>query len=332
MNSTNETFYPLDYWLSLFGYSYITDMIFAYIITPIWLLSLILSIFSLFILFKTQFFASNFFNYMRLYVANCLILSVIGLTTILATTHRFFSFTNTYEAVFFSIYFYVFTENSFILFSSSIEICLAMERILYLLPRRFKKIKLVGFKKFFFALFIFCLLANMPPMFLFEPGFSDVPLNPDTLFRIWRLSPTTFSFSLTGQIFNYLGNFLRDVLPMVLKLIINSASIYLVGKYVKNKQRIRRAATTANSELVNFDRKQTYIAIIMNILSLIEHLCFIITYVLFFIGYYKLASIFIMFGYLVIAVKHLLIFFVLLLFNNLFRNVMKNCFRKVPVQ
>ena len=328
MNSTNETFYPLDYWLGLFGFPYITDVIFAYVITPIWFVSLILSIFSMFILLKTPFFASNFFKYMRLYVANCAILSVVSFTTIIPFTRRFFSITNTYEASVYGICVFWFIGNSLILFSSCIEICLVVERILYLLPRRFKRIKLMGFYKFFCIQFVICILVNVPGIFLFEPAFADTQLDQKTLFRIWYFGPTAFSSSLTGQILNYLGYFFRDILPMALKIIFNSLSIYLVGKYVKNKQRIRAASS---SELVNFDRKQTYIAIIMNIFSLLEHLLNVTYYVLYFINSYDLCTLVYVVALFCIALKHLLIFFVLLLFNNLFRNEIGNLFRYAPV-
>ena len=274
MNSSNETFYPLDYQLSLFGYPFIQELITAYVITPIWFLSVIFSIFSLFILLKSPFLATPFFNYMRLYVLNTLILSVLALTTIFALTHKTFSFTNTYEAVFYSIYVFFTAHNSLILFSSCIEICLIVEKILYLLPQRFKRIKLMSFKKFFFALFIVCIAVNVPGIFLFETAFADVQLDPNTFSRIWYFGLTSFSNSLAGQVFTYLGYLFRDVLPMISKLVFNSLLVYLVRKYVKTKQRIRSTTTTPNSHVANFDRKQTYVALLMNLFTLFEHIVF----------------------------------------------------------
>ena len=330
MNSSNETFYSLDYWLSLYGYPYITEVFATYIITPIWLLSLMLSIFSLFILRKAPFFASNFFNYMRLYVSNCLILSVISLTTIFVLTRRLFAISNTYEAVFFDVYVNWLIANSLTLFSSCIEICLVMEKILYLLPSSFKRIKLISFKKFFFALFLACILVNLSGMFLFETGYADIKLDPNApLFRLWLFVPTSFSFSQAGRVFSYLGYICRDILPMILKIAINMVSIYLVGNYVKNKQRIRAAmAARVDSHIANFDRRQTYIAFIMNTFSLLEHMLNIAAYVLFFISDYQLTNMFIMLALLVIAIKHSFVFFILLLFNNLFRNEVRKCFKR----
>ena len=264
MNSTNETFYPIDHWFDFYGYTLIGDTIVTYFITSAWLFSLVLSIFSLFILLKSPFFASNFFRYMRLYVANCLILSVISATTIFAATHRFFSITNTYESIFYSIYVHLFTTSSLFLFSSCIEICLSVERILYLLPTRFKRIKLISFEKFFSILFVASLSVNVPGLFIFEPAFADIQLDQNKTFRIWYLGQTPFSYTPIGEISNYFGYIFRDLLPMLLKIVLNSLSVYLVRRYVKNKRKVRAATLQATSEMVNFDRNQTYVAFLMS--------------------------------------------------------------------
>ena len=308
MNTTNETFYSLDYWFGLYGYPYISDIIEAYAVTPVWLLSLILSIFSLFILLKSPFFGSTFFNYARLYVVNCLILSLLGLTTIMSATHRFFSITNTYEAVQFSNCVSWFAANSLVLFSSCLEMCLVVEKILYLLPKGYSRIKILSLKKFFFILFSICIVINLPSLFLFEPAFADVQLDKNPLYRIWFIGVTSFSYTLTGQILYYLEYLFRDVLPMILKIILNFISVYLLGKYVKNKQRIR--ATTATSHLVDFDRKQTYIALTMNLFSLLEHLLYIGSYIFYYINSYDLSALVYAVAFLFIAVKHLLFFLI----------------------
>ena len=275
---------------------------------------------SIFILLKRPFFASNFFSYMRLYVANCLILSVVSLTAILATTRRFFTISNTYEAAFYSNYVYTTAENCLILFSSAIEICLFVERILYLLPSSFQRVKLLSFKKFFFILFIICIAINMPVIFLLDLAHANIQLDSNTQFRIWYFESTVFSTRLTGQVFIYFVYAFRDILPMIFKLVLNSFSVYLVRKYVKNKRSITTQTESVNSQMVNFDRKQTYIALVMNTLSLLEHLLCIASYVLFFFYYFELSYFIYVIAFLFIAIKHSLIFFILLALNNLFRN------------
>ena len=323
MNSSNATFYSLDYWFSLYQFPRTIDIIVTFILTPFWLLSLIFSIFSLFILMKSTFFASNFFNFMRLYVINCLILSVLALTTIFALTRRIFSITNTYEADFYRVYVYFTAHNSLVLYSNSIEICLVVERILYLLPPRYRRIKLISFKKFFFMLFIICIAINIPGIFLFEPASVDVQLDPNTTFRIWYFGAASFSNTLVGVALNYFLFIFRDILTMIFEVVLNSALIFLVGKYVRSKQRIRGATTTASVPLVNFDRRQTYVALVMSTLSFLKHIVFIASFVLFYFQFYYLFAFFYALALLFIAVKHFLFFFIILAFNSLFRNQVK---------
>ena len=323
MNSTNAS---LDYWFGLYGYAYITDIITAYLITPAWLVSLLFSILSLFILLKTPFLPSSFFRYMRLYVANCLILSAVSTTTIISLTRRITSITNTYEAVFYAIYVHWFITNSLNLFGNCIEICLVVERSLYILPKSFHRIKLLSFKKFFFILFLACSLVNTSGLVLFHPACADIQMDENKLFRIWYFSPASFSYTRTGRIVNYLGYLFREILPMVLNLVLNSISICLVRRYVENKNRIVRTATESTA---SFDQRLTYISVVMSTLSLLEHVVNVASYVLFFIKKYGQSTKFIGFALLVIAVKHSLVFFILLFFNGLFRNEVKKIFKKV---
>jgi hypothetical protein len=115
---------------------------------------------------------------------------------------------------------------------------------------------------------------------------------------------------------------------MISKIVLNCLSVYLVMQYLKNKQRIRAATTTttANSYMENFDRKQTYIAMVMSTFSLLEHMLYITSYVLYFFYFYELSYFIYISALLFVAIKHFLIFFILLALNNLFRNQVKQFF------
>ena len=113
---------------------------------------------------------------------------------------------------------------------------------------------------------------------------------------------------------------------MILKLFLNFISIYLVRRYVRNKQKIRATTASASSHLIKFDRKQTYIALVMNTTSLIEHMLYITSYFLFYIYEFDLSTLIFVIALLFIAIKHLFTFFILFGFNNLFRNEVKNIF------
>ena len=141
MNSTNETFYSLAYWYDLFGFSYIVDILYFYVSTPISLVSFCLNITSFYVLNKKPFLKSKFFTYMRLYVLSNTFLSLLLTTTFIMGTHNIFEFTNSYECIFYGTYIFACFQSALLLFSSLLEILMIIERSLYFLPVRFKTIK-----------------------------------------------------------------------------------------------------------------------------------------------------------------------------------------------
>jgi hypothetical protein len=138
---------------------------------------------------------------------------------------------------------------------------------------------------------------------------------------------TDFSDCLFGQIFVYFGYIFRDILPLISKIIFNSLSVYLVRKYVKNKQKIRAATPRSKARIENFDRKQTYIALLMSTFSLAEHFLYIVNYALYFVDNFDLSTIVYISASVFIAAKHIFFYFILLILNNLFRNEVKFIFK-----
>ena len=202
-----------------------------------------------------------------------------------------------------------------------------MERILYLLPARYKRIKLIGFKKFFFILFIICIAINIPGIFLFEPASVDVPLGKYTQFRIWYFGATSFSNTSIGVALNYFLFIFRDIIPMIFEIVLNLVLVHLIRKYLQHKIRISAQTANASSHSASFDRKQTYVALLMSTFSLLEHMVYISSFVLFFFQCYHLCTLFYSLALLFIAVKHFLIFYIILSFNKLFRNEVKHLFK-----
>ena len=71
------------------------------------------------------------------------------------------------------------------------------------------------------------------------------------------------------------------------------------------------------------DRNQTYIAIIMCVFSLIEHLFYTLSYMMYFLKHFSLANIFYFLALVSICLKYIANFFLLYKFNDLFRSELK---------
>ena len=168
MNSTNFTFKSLDSWLKAYGYPFYLEILYIFILTPLSVLTFTSNLVTYLVLRKKQFMNSEFFRYLRLYVLNGCIISLIIITAFTSVTHQLFKFTNTYETIFYGCYIYFPLLSIFYFFSGLLEICVVFERLLFFLPRRFKRIKILSFETFFILLFIISISFNIPAYFLFE--------------------------------------------------------------------------------------------------------------------------------------------------------------------
>jgi hypothetical protein len=225
---------------------------------------------------------------------------------------------------------------------------MVVERMLFFLPVRFKKIKLIGINKFSFILFSFSAVVSLPISFLFVPGHVVVPLDENTLFDIYFWSPSQFSQTFTGKLIANIMNFIRDVLTPIFKIVLNVVLVILVRKYIKRLRLEKREfaikiSTAALHEkpknepgllienqnvYINImNKNQTYLAIIMCSLSFIEHLFLISWFVVYFINNGRgIAGLFYYLALLSIGIKHSSSFFVFYKFNFLFRAVIKKIF------
>jgi hypothetical protein len=301
---------------------------------------------SLVILQKSIFPSTGFYKFMRVYILNGMILSLVLSTTFVTTSSRLFKFVISYEATFYSVYFYTPILSAFYLNSSLLEIYLVVERMLFFLPQRYKIFKIIRMKKFCLSLFITSVLVILPNYFILHPGYFDVPLDENTVYRIYSIHLTQFSETTVGKALAFLMYFIRDMLTLVAKLVLNTILVIHVRRYLfKLKMdklnfalKISTSALHINnidfsrqSYITRTDRNQTYIALIMSLYSLLEHAFYIPSYVVFAIQPLyanNIAPILYFLCILALAFKHATNFFVLYKFNSLFRTEVKNTFFK----
>jgi hypothetical protein len=164
MNFSNESYFSLDYWFDKFGYPKYVDLISTYIVLPTGLISFALNLLTFMVLRKECFSKSLFFRYMRIYIINGAILSIICSTVFILLAQRTFGFANTYDGM---AYNYIFKplQPIFFLFSCFLEICIFIERSVYFLPKRFRKMQNLDFNKFILFLFLFSVILHIPTFF-----------------------------------------------------------------------------------------------------------------------------------------------------------------------
>ena len=347
MNSTNRTHESLVNWLDIFGFSKTYDIIYVYVLTPCGLISLALNLFSFVILQKLAFKTTKFFRYMRLYVLNSVMLSLFSIGTFIFTTRTIFEFTNTHIADVISNYFIFPTQYVFYFYGSILEICIIIERSQYFLPRRFKKVELDRFKLFFLILFLISVIIQLPFYFYFEPVYADVQFdeNENTFYRIWYYNTTSFATTLGGKIINFVEFAITDLIPLILKIIMNILLVCLVKQYM-NRIKIEKISFAnkisspylhakvdyskeRNDEYITkTERNQTRIGLLMSLISLFEHVSNLIFYFLYYFKLYSQSNIAFDVALFVILMKHSFNIIILYKFNFIFRMSVIKIFRK----
>ena len=339
-NSRHETNQDMNYWYEIVGEKWLVEILYTYSIIPLCLITIGLNLLAYSILNKIQFNKSSFYSYMRVYSLNSIFLSLVLMTTFIPATKRLFAFTRLYASVFYGCYFYTPTLSTLYLNASFLEVCVVVERALYFLPSKYKKIKVMGLKKFCLIFVLVSLIISSPNYFIFYPTYLDI--NNSTRIYYWTSSP--FSTTLIGKLSAYAMYFFRDILMLAIKIFLNIKMINLVKDYFQRlimekrlfAQKIstpilhNQLNTSTSQDQVAYisktDKNQTYIAIMMCIFSLFEHLFYISAYVLFFFQLEDIAAMVYYLALVSLTFKHSSNLFILYRFNYLFRTQLKTKF------
>ena len=335
MNSTAQTSFTLDYWLGLVGSSKILDSLYLYVLTPISALAIILNSIALHIQHKKPFRNSTFNEYLKIYTFNSLLLSLLQTTAFTNKTYRLFSFTNTYEAMFYGCYFYTPLVSILYINISLLEICIIVRRILY-----FNKYPFI-FRKYFKTkivcsiLLLISILVNFLIYFMFKPYYVQVIIEDNSLFGINFIIQTEFFLTLSGTMLIHVMFEIRDILILLVKLVLNIILVVLIRRYIikiktEKKEFSMRISTNmlhtevpisdkAPNYLNSTERNQTYLAIIMCVFSAIKHLFYIASYIIKFINNDNFAFYIYYLFLLSISIESLTNFLLLYKYNNLFK-------------
>ena len=318
---------PLNEMVRLYGTSWFVYAGTLYGITPFSVIGAIMNLIAYLILCKNSFQTLVFFKYLRLNALNSLIVCLILMTRFTTTIYKF-DFTNTYAATFYNNYFYSPVLSIFYLYGNFLDIIIILERILNVHPiEKWKKI--INSKYLWLIVFVFSILISVPYFWGGYPCLVNIMLNNSTLIRNYYTKPTDFSQSNFGQVLAFALFFIRDVLTLVFKLILNCFSVYLVKKFLKKKKNMLAKLKTNDVQISNqiinkqlhiakVSRDQLYIAIVMSIFSSFENISFIVSYVYLILSVDHFSRMLYFLSNFVILIKHSSNLFIYS-YNNVFK-------------
>ena len=344
MNSSlNETTSEADVLLNLINKLSALQYAYVYLLMPSSLIAIGVNILIFMVLRSKEFRSKTFFFFFKLNVINSILLSLVIMTSFVGLTKKVFEFTNSYAAGVYSAYFYGPLLSTLYLNNSLLEIGIVIERSLYFMPSKYNRLKLTDFKILGSMAFFLSFAISLPLFFIAQPGYQDFQIDANQTFRLYSWRMSDFSTSLAGKSITYTMYFLRDALPLISNLALNFISVLLIRKYKKRLQNEKLAFAikisnpskiqTPNAELRNSecyisrtDRNQTYIAIIVSVLSSFKHAFYILSYILFSLNEVDSFRIIYFLALISIILKHISNFFILYKFSFLFRTKFKKMF------
>jgi len=117
----NQTYLSVDNWFNLFGQTRIYDYLYMYLQLPICFVAFLLNLITFLVIQKKEFLKSPIYKYMRRYVLNSTLLSLVIMTAFIPGTKRIFQFTNSYGSYFYGCYFYAFLVSTLLLILIEID-------------------------------------------------------------------------------------------------------------------------------------------------------------------------------------------------------------------
>ena len=314
-----------------------------YGLTPFSCISISMNLIAYIILRKNKFQSSKIITYLRYNVFNSLIISLMLLTRFTGTNYSLFDFSNSYGASAYASFFFIPFLSIFYLNGNLLDIYITIERIQHLVPNNPLK-RIVKIKHFWSIMIIASLFINIPNFFISEPFYLYLKLDDGTIILKYLTKPTNFSTSNLGKIITYMIYFIRDILTLVVKIIINIYAVVLIRKYfykIKSKNSVSEQienSTNLNTKVsyTKVDRNLTFISITMCILSSFENIFYIASYVKAAFKYDDTLLNLYFFSNVMIAIKHSSNLIILYSFNSVFKEEFKKLFwfciqfKKIP--
>lgn len=236
-NTTRQEYASIDELLKSHGSSWILDNFNLYpflIFSPI---GLILNLFSLIIFMDSEFDTQPLYQYLRVYVANNVLMCFIGLFNFTFTTFRIFSWSNAYWTQAYCSYFKVTVGNLSYFYSTVLDIVILVDRISNF-KRKWRSLFVLDPYQMCAVCLLACLVFNIPIYLAFSPSSATSPIGPNETFTVWFVDVTPFQMSKVGTILLFIVNFTRDLVTMLIEIVLNIISVVLLKNYLSKKRRL----------------------------------------------------------------------------------------------
>jgi hypothetical protein len=165
--------------------------------------------------------------------------SFITIFNFTASTYRIIPWANSYLTQVYFNFVFVPVQSFCYLYGSLLNILILIDRISYFNKKVKDMVKLGAYKTSGIALVI-SLVINMPVFFAFRPHAAVSMLNATTSVTIYSTAPSEFSLTPLGTALTFIIFALRDVLIMIVLIVLNAVSTWILRDYFVKRTKLLR--------------------------------------------------------------------------------------------
>ena len=330
-----------------FGSTLITDLTYAYVLSPSGVIGTVLNIVCAFVLNKAEFKSRKIFKYLKVYV---ICSAVVCLSLAFIQTLKIYKLAD-YKKLFITRLIVCYVARPMVLislyFASVMDILITIERIMAFKPSKNLKKRPPStlFSCFFLILSI---VVNLPLILSLYPAYIDWKVSSNETLNIFYIGVSEFAKSKLGKVFIGLSFFIRDILTTAVGLYLNIWLIVLFKRHVVKKERRFNNILNTNNRCLNeeeqstaqanlitqtnslhkTDRKLTFMIIVLSFSTFVEHLIFIVASVSYIVAPGPTTLNVNLSVFLFITIKYALNMFIFSFFNTRFHNSLIQTFKK----
>ena len=350
-NFSNFTMYfTKDQWFEMYGSTFLRGAVILFGITPVSLIGFLFNLISFVVFCRKKFQSMPLYSYLRL---NTLASGMINFVTIflfITSSHKFFDvFDNSSIPSIYTCYVYNPMMSICLYLSSALDICITLDRNSILSPK-FNWFKIIKPIYLCLILVLVSIILTIDLFFFQYPTTVELKTSATSSFKMFTLAITDFSKSFLGSFLTTATFAIRDVFFLILQIVLSIITIILFKKHFNLKKKlVSKPKTswgnfvvkdefdkahkivfnkTAHEKISTKDRKLTTMVTVLVMLTSIQHILSIasfLSYTIFKSSYFYIIA---LVGGLVVSLKHFSNLIVYFSFNKLFRNEFKRFLNK----
>jgi hypothetical protein len=242
MNSnftSNITFHDHEFWLQFGGSFWWSDSIGVFIMPPIVASGIFLNLLGFLVLYYGDVFQqSKIYVYLKFNFLNGFICNLTGMLYSFTVVRRFLPFANSYFALWYMNTIGLPIANVCYFYSNILDLLITLEKLSIFIKSvdEFSKKHMRSPNIICMVLFMTCLIINLPYFFFYEPSTQLVYFSPNETYVFTNYEISGFTKSHLGQAILYFQYLVRDIVPLIFLVLMNTSLIVQLNRYVRNRR------------------------------------------------------------------------------------------------